>query len=113
MNREQMIEKGVLATLVETDEEESLAQTLGFDENYARKVVVPMIIDAILPQVTTVEELEALPIGTALLAEMMACSVAYDHGRSARLFAFTNGRHEYSANRMLREFGPLTVVWTP
>lgn len=45
--RAELIERGVRACMHEAPDEDSLARTLGFDENYAREVVVPVILDAI------------------------------------------------------------------
>ena len=96
MDREQMIEKGVDALVA--------CPTTAFrDQSRA-------ILDAVLPQVTTVEELEALPCPALLLGALV--------GRLPAVFRWTNGQLYYEDGSMrltlqASEFGPLTVVWQP
>lgn len=44
----EQIERAVRACFVDSSDEDSLAGTLGFDETYAREVVVPIILNAAL-----------------------------------------------------------------
>jgi hypothetical protein len=68
------------------------------------------VLDAILPQVTTVEELEALPGGSLLALDG---GVVY-RWRSLLnvLQAVTESPYDYRAEEILGR-GPLTVVWSP
>ena len=66
------------------------------------------MLDAILPQVTTVEELEALPAQALLLGTNV--------GKFPAVFRWTNGQLYYEGGRfenLVSVFGPLTVVWQP
>ena len=58
------------------------------------------VVDVLLPQVTTVEELEALPNGTVLV------------GESGFPYWLTAG-DDLTARTLLLHNGPLTVVYVP
>jgi hypothetical protein len=58
--REDLIERGVAAILPLYIAEDRQANAFDY-------VLVKAVLDAILPQVSTVEELEALPVGSVLL----------------------------------------------
>jgi hypothetical protein len=67
------------------------------------------VVNAILPQVTTVEELEALPQGAA---------VSYDGRGFPLLLRVIDGRLRNDTwfgtfEQAITELGPLTVVWQP
>jgi hypothetical protein len=68
--------------------------------------VAEAILDAILPQITTVEELDTLPNETVLVG---ADGYAF-RLEDGVLFAEDGAWHPPNA---LRESGPLTVVWRP
>jgi hypothetical protein len=109
-SREQMFERGVAACFRDSDEEESLATTLGFDENYAREVVVPLILDAILPQVTTVAELEALPPRTRLLG---ADGATWQRNSTGSWISDQYLTRRSETLLALKKAQPLTVIWQP
>ena len=91
MNRDEMIKR---ATLAMYNGDQRLAERYAGD---GRKVV-----DAILPQVTTVEELEALP-GKSLL-----------YGTASGSAEWVVWQPSWQdPQELLEMFGPLTVVWTP
>lgn len=100
MNREQMIEKVATAIAWEPSVHypDALQLRMHVDEDLAAEIAAE-IIDAILPQVTTVEELEALPDSSLLVT---------DDGYVLQHFA------DQDPDVILRAFGtPLTVVWQP
>lgn len=85
MNRAEMVEKYV-----------DLIEGSPFGASYRDDAVA--FLDAILPQVSTVEELEALPDGSLLVSEVGPVQWYGDN----------------SADVIFRAFGsPLTVVWRP
>lgn len=94
MNREQLIDKGARA----------LATAWGYP---VAVVSLPThaaddaaaVLDAVLPQIATVAELEALPDGTVLLA---------DDG-----FTMRWKNRMVSPLHLLADHGLLTVVWQP
>ena len=99
--REQLLEKAAVAwhdsTCPEGDEcrsrdlhSRSNAIIIGFLGN---------VLDAVLPQITTVAELEALPDRTLLVAADGFC---------LRWFDFMT-----SGLNLLADHGPLTVIWQP
>lgn len=74
------------------------------------------VLDAILPQVTTVAELEALPLGAKVLDQhgwIWEKYTARSRGRG-ELPAWRSTQGAYNMpNSHLDRQGPLTVVWTP
>ncbi len=105
MNIEQMIEKGVDALVA--------CPTTAFrDQSRA-------VVDAILPQVAAVEELEALPPGTILLTERgeLVQSLRRFTGHPVYWFEFIDGiwrGGELRSDGLLAAArGPLTVVYQP
>lgn len=88
MNREQLIRE--------------VQRAAGFDEHdelTLNLVQARIILDTILPQVTTVEELEAVPRGAVLLD----CDSEPMH----KISRFT------LTEEAIEDTAPLTVVWTP
>jgi hypothetical protein len=72
-------------------------------------------VDAILPQVTTVEELEALPNGSKFIdADGNFWRSSWPHRSISAWPYLRTDRDEYDwgAARVLAD-GPLTVVWQP
>jgi hypothetical protein len=89
-------------------------------ENYRRHAL--SVLDAILPQVTTVAELEALPHGSVVLTAAGQPFVLRSRARfdytwiKVNEVNLTNREHKDSVR--FRDFdfdadGPLTVVWQP
>ena len=70
--------------------------------------VARVIPDAILPQVSTVEELEALPVGAVVVAPSGA---AYELRPPGTWYGL-NG-WQMNARHLLPGRSPLTVVWQP
>lgn len=73
------------------------------------------VLDAVLPQVSTVAELEALPVGTLLVSPVGELVNVLDWDGSKRyhsLDGLTVGWAEAAMDRW-GSFGPLTVVWQP
>lgn len=71
--------------------------------------VARVVLDAILPQVTTVEELEALPEG-ALLANPGG---VFSWRARLKLLRGVSDWLDYEPADVFKVEGPLTVVWTP
>jgi hypothetical protein len=88
MNREQMIERVVTVMLTPYIEEDQTPHKFDYE-------IAKAILDAILPLITTVEELEALPVGTKLIDSIGG----------------TWTTHEVFSH--IKEHLPLTVVWRP
>jgi hypothetical protein len=100
MNREQLIEKADAA--IES----------GWEKCLTNRDEIELIIDAIFPQVSTVEELEALPVGAILISDGgQPIMVAPDP--RAPDFRFVMGFEHFHAEAALNHLGPLTVVWWP
>ena len=98
MNREQMIEKAGRA----------ISEHYGW-EGYGG--AGERVLDAILPQVSTVEELEALPSHTALMGEWLGVpSFYYWHPKSRRIVGYSGDPYW---PEVVLAVGPLTVVWQP
>jgi hypothetical protein len=118
MNRQQMIEKASEAI---RDNVRLLVLASGTTlEQYERQIpgivraLAAQAVSAILPQVTTVEELEALRVGALLVGkhpDVSGQQIAIARGSDR--YRYTNGRHEFSSARVAKESGPLTVVWQP
>jgi hypothetical protein len=128
MNREQMIEKAakliwleeigdvvVLKLLEEIGDVVvlKLAEVDQWWETTAHadrhRAVARQVLDAILPQVTTVEELEALPDGSVLADNLGAMLWR----RRLQLLRDIGGNgYDREPNDVLID-NPLTVVWTP
>ena len=72
--------------------------------------VAARVLDAILPQVSTVEELEALPFLSRLIGTGGAIVTRHRWSVHVDCFLWVGGT---TAKRALEEFGPLTVVWRP
>jgi hypothetical protein len=97
MNREQMID---LAAKVFAELEPGTEWTpIDEREYYTRRA--REVLDVILPQVTTMEELAALPDGTKLVGPYGAIVARYDDDPT-HLWEY-----------WLRFDGPLTIVWQP
>lgn len=95
MSREEMIEKAARAIATSQYGESVL------DIEAARTTWIAAAtcaLDAILPQVTTVEELKAVRIGSVLMTEGGHC-FRWDAPRKVSM--------------VLKVYGPLTVVWQP
>lgn len=100
MNREQQIQRAAQA-LAEVPEELRSG-------NYSDAILV---LDAILPQVTTVAELEALPIWSVVL---FPDGAPYRKASSDRWWSSTGAvLLAYDLAAPANYEGPLTVVWTP
>lgn len=85
----------------------------GTDEDEQR--VAHRLLDAILPQVTTVEELEALPVGSKGVSADGTLQEKYSPRSNAMMttaWRSTNGARHQAARSVLRH-GPLMVVWQP
>jgi hypothetical protein len=72
------------------------------------------VLDAVMPQITSVEQLEALPLDTLLLGAQVTGTPVI-----VRLWA-DRGSHRctalggnFSSEPALAKFGPLTVIWRP
>lgn len=116
MNREQMVETAAKASWDADTEAHGLSRAYGWqppggdalNDGYRKQARI--MLDAILPQVSTVAELEALPQGTVLMG------MAHEHGpRFARWWgdaAAINGT-KWEGVDLLHYYGPLTVVWQP
>lgn len=99
MNREQMVEKAAEAI---SQTYEPGGPTTAEDKSAARAV-----LDSVLPQVTTVAELEALPWGSVLLSQYGVAYIWYaDENR------FRVGNYRFTPFDALAD-GSLTVVWQP
>lgn len=104
MNRPQMVEKTL----------DEITRALRDPRDVPADELSRRILDAILPQVETVEELEALPIGTSLLRTDETGAGLYDwctDGRSGKPRLWT-GQYPIPASA-LADYLPLTVVWSP
>lgn len=110
MNREQMIEKAAQVMCdAPNDSLPSFAQAATLRQIYRREA--QMVVDAILPQVTTVDELAALPEGAVVID---------GNGHAWRKVNALSrwcwgawGYYTESSSAELVQFGPLTVVWQP
>jgi len=105
VNREQLIEKGALALVGRSVEQgwvaEDLEPVTSLGPQNVRDVmrdIVLEVLDAILPQVTTVAELEALRPEALLLPEQGGVTV---RSRSLMARAYVEGG------------GTLTLIWQP
>lgn len=110
MNREQMIEaaavavayarRGVTARVNETD-----------------RLAGEAVINAILPQVTTVEELEALPYDAKVVdksGEVWARYYLATSGQRPLRWRSSRGAYGQTSSRLVAMgLVPLTVVWRP
>jgi len=111
-HREQMIERVVAVMLTPYIEEDRTPHDLDYE-------LAKAILAAILPQVGTVEELEALPVGTTLLGSDGSAWDArwtrrYDGTGYLEFRYFVNfAGFEIRAEQLLNDIGPLTVVWRP
>ena len=104
VNREQMIEKARLAIL----------NRRGPGKHPGATKDAAAVVDALLPQVTTVEELEALPNGTSLLRTDETGAGLYDWCTGGRGGLPKLWMDQYSIPASsLAEYLPLTVVWQP
>ena len=110
MNREQMVETA--AGIVSCWQDKGRVDDI--DRDGARE-----LLDAILPQVTTVEELEALHIATKLIVGRNGAVVSimrrFEFEGGGRYYAVGHGGTiEWDAATLLKYAdGPLTVVWRP
>jgi hypothetical protein len=101
MNREQMVER-------------AMAAQEGPEWPTHPRDIATAILDAIMPQVTTVEELEALPIRAVLISRLGITWGIYPLANGAVLLHPTNQKTpRFIPEVVLRDQGPLTVVWTP
>lgn len=74
------------------------------------------VVDALLPQITDPEQLEALPFGTILLSPNGYAIQVYNVTQgthSQRGYRFHSGGWQASAKSVMLQYGPLTVVWQP
>jgi hypothetical protein len=118
MNREQRIETAARALYAEYRRQHPGTLTWGTEPDYFKRErfypSATVVLDAIEPQVTTVEELEALPVGTVLVTGRGLAITISDlpianpdvRGYRGMHFATRN------ADDALLD-GPLTVVWQP
>jgi hypothetical protein len=119
MNRQQMVEKAARA-------EHQHGLDVGSEHaawDGLREVVreqyrgnARAILDAVLPQLSTVAELETLPQAAVLIGkDGMAITVGLGGKdmETVRCYRYANGRREYSARRVMHEYSALTVVWQP
>jgi hypothetical protein len=96
--REQMIETVARALAGLASEDSELDWPA---EAFMREAAV--VLDAVLPQITTIEQLKALPGAWYLLGEL-----------DGRPYCFVRMGIETSMlARYLERFGPFTVVWRP
>lgn len=95
MNREQMVERAA-AVLFEVDGGTWPEDCTHPDEH---RRDARAVLDAILPQVSTVEDLEALPDRAVLL------------GRNGFIWSIRKG--QCSPLFMLKDYGPFTLVYQP
>ena len=98
MNREQQIEK--VQRILYSD-------TTAIGPEILR--ATPLILDAILPQVTTVEEGAAVPWSAKLVSDD---GLLFKVTISGQLIGLAS-RDRYDWQVALDNFGPLTVVWQP
>jgi hypothetical protein len=115
MKREELIKKArmaVSAWVAFTAADGELSLGMRDESEMTDDRVAARVVDAILPQVTTVEELEALPGATKLSVDRNGCP-AMRLQRGGFVIGFS-GSVEWDAETLL-EFadGPLTVVWSP
>lgn len=102
MNREQMVEKAAGALT-----EHLGGHFLTWDEGSVN--LAEVLVDALLPQVNSVEELVALPAGSLLVAQ--SNSVFTWRCPILLLQGMTTG-YDYEPADILAN-GPMTVVWQP
>jgi hypothetical protein len=107
MNREQMVEKA--ASLIIASDQTLLVPNMAHFNRLANA-----ILDAILPQVTTVEELEALDGDVVLVSESGATWRTYRLRSGTVLLSPGNQKTpRFHPEVVLSDQGPLTVVWQP
>jgi hypothetical protein len=100
VNRQQMVEKAARAF--------DATPTETYDMTHEDMAVT--VLDAILPQVTTATKLEALPVGAV---------VVDGRGEAWKNRSDIDGKwygtdlDECKPARLVRLYGPLTVVWMP
>jgi hypothetical protein len=101
MSREELIERVVTVMLTPYIEEDRTPHDLDYE-------LAQQILDAILPQITTVDELEALPDGAMVAAPRQ---VYRWRARLGLLYGVVDG-FDYEPSGVLTD-GPLTVAWRP
>ncbi len=105
MNRAQMIEKGAQAHYREAMPDATIIwPELSHKAREHHRQRAAAVIDAALPQVTTVEELEALPIATQLVTE---------DGETDNAGYWAELARSSVADGVTQYFWPLTLVWQP
>lgn len=104
MNREQMIKRGGNAL-----------SRFGVSHYPNALNMAQVVIDAILPQVTTVAELEALPDHTAIANSGDLWQIGYSLlvGRMVRNIAGSQSFSTAGFAAFMESNAPLTVVWAP
>lgn len=72
--------------------------------------VADAVLDAVLPQVSTVAELASLPLGTKLLA---ANGSVWWRVYDFEWWRTESDSYDHQSANLLGNRGPLTVVWSP
>jgi hypothetical protein len=74
------------------------------------------VVDAVLPQITTAEQLDALPLRTKVLAadgNTWEKYMARSWGKGPAWRSTKGGGAYNRSARSVAEYGPFTVVWQP
>jgi hypothetical protein len=107
MNRAEMVEKAYQVHRATAEVPPYSGSVCNTEE------VVAAILDVILPQVTTVAELEALPLRTLLVSDYgNSFLISPDPHQRGRRFVTPQG-DRWSADWVIRANGHVTVVWSP
>jgi hypothetical protein len=80
------------------------------------KRVATVVLDAVLPQITTVEQLDALPEGTLGIADgtVFRADTPDDASRLRVWTVMDPDTQQWTTSELLLKVdGPLTVVWQP
>jgi hypothetical protein len=101
MSREELVERVVAVMLTPYIEQDRTPHDLDYE-------VANKILDAILPQVRTEEELEALPDGAIVTTPWQS----YRWRATLRLLLGAVDGFDHEPSGVLTD-GPLTVVWRP
>ena len=107
MNRDKLVEQAAQAL---SDWDADLV--MGAEDNPLHDEndldAVRAVLNTVLPQVTTVAELEALPLGSIVVSHN-----GYPFERSFDNEMSVGGEFKGSVTDIVNTFAPLTVVWTP
>lgn len=113
MNREQMIEKAARAILADEIEHGDAAE--GWDDGANQEWLkrnARAALNAVMPQVTTVEQLRRLSRWSWLVAEVLGGCAWVFRWNGVDLRSIDSGERR-EITWLVERYGPLTVVWSP